>query len=113
MAQRTVTILTDDLDGTEGNDVETINFGLDGAAYEIDLTPKNREKLTKALTPFLDKARKAPKSASTVQKARAASNRDYDPKAVRAWAQSNKVDVPERGRIPMTVVEQYKAQGGI
>lgn len=111
MAQRTVTILTDDLDGTESNDVRPVHFALDGAEYEIDLTPKNRKGLEKALTPYLDKARKAPKSASTVQKARAAANRDYDPKAVRVWAQSNNVKVPDRGRIPASVVEQFKAAG--
>ena len=111
MAQRTVVVLTDDIDGTESNDVETVQFALDGAAYEIDLNKKHNEELRKALTPYLDKARKAPKSQSTVQKARAAANRDYDPKAVRAWAQANKVDVPERGRIPSEVVEKFKAAG--
>lgn len=111
MARREVTILTDDLDGSEATDIETVLFGFDGAQYEIDLTPKNRAGLEKALTPFLDKARRAGKSESTVQKARAAANRDYDPKAVRAWAQSNKVDVPDRGRIPASVVDQFKAAG--
>lgn len=111
MAQRTVTILTDDIDGTEGTDIETVSFSLDGAAYEIDLNPKHRDALVKALTPYLDKARKAPKSLSTQQKQRAASNRDYDPKAVRAWAEANKVDVPARGRIPQDVVDQFKAAG--
>jgi hypothetical protein len=111
MAQRVVTILTDDFDGTESNDVETVHFGFDGASYEIDLTKKNRVALEKALTPYLDKARKAPKSASTVQKQRAAANRDYDPKAVRAWAHSNKVEVPDRGRIPESVVLKFKEAG--
>lgn len=111
MARREVVVLTDDLDGSEATDIETVVFGFDGAQYEIDLTAKNRAGLEKALTPYLEKARKAGKSVSTVQKARAAANRDYDPKAVRVWAQSNKVDVPERGRIPAGVVEQFKAAG--
>jgi hypothetical protein len=111
MAQRTVTILTDDLDGTESSDIETVQFALDGASYEIDLSPKNRKKLEDALTPFLDKSRKAGKSESTRQKARAAANRDYDPKVVRIWAQSNNVAVPARGRIPQEVVDKFKAAG--
>lgn len=35
MAQKTVVILSDDLDGSDAN--ETITFGLDGSEYEIDL----------------------------------------------------------------------------
>jgi hypothetical protein len=113
MAQRTITILTDDLDGSESDDVQTIQFGFDGANYEIDLNPKNRTALEKALTPFLDKSRKAGKSISTVQKARAASNRDYEPKEVRSWAKANKVDVPDRGRIPQEVVDMFKKAGQV
>jgi hypothetical protein len=34
-----------------------------------------------------------------------------DPKAVRAWAASNKIQINDRGRIPASVVEQYRAAG--
>ena len=113
MAKREVIVLTDDLDGSESDDITTIQFGLDGALYEVDLTPANRDRLVDALTPFLDVARKSGKSQSAKEKARAASNRDYDPKAVRAWAQSNNVDVPDRGRIPAAVVDKFKAAGSL
>src|SRR3954447_4766959 len=38
VAQRTMVIITDDIDGTEG--AETVTFGLDGAQFEIDLAQK-------------------------------------------------------------------------
>lgn len=111
MAQRTVTILTDDLDGTESKDVETIRFGFDGATYEIDLTKKNRDALEKALTPYLNASRKAGKANTGSAGRSKASSRDYDPKAVRAWATAKKMDVPARGRIPAGVVDAFKKAG--
>jgi hypothetical protein len=50
------------------------------------------------------KAGRAPRGASTA-------TRDYDPKAVRKWAASNKVDVLARGRIPREVLERFRAEG--
>lgn len=35
--------------------------------------------------------------------------RDIDPKAVRRWARANGVEVPNAGRVPVRVVEQYLA----
>ena len=58
MAQRTVTILSDDLDGKEGRDIATVTFGFDGSTYAIDLSKKNRAGLEKALSPYIDAARK-------------------------------------------------------
>ena len=58
MAQRTVTILSDDLDGKEGRDIATVTFGFEGSTYEIDLSKKNRAALEKALSPYIDVARK-------------------------------------------------------
>jgi hypothetical protein len=42
---------------------------------------------------------------------RARPERDFDMAALRAWAKSNNVDVPQRGRIPQNIVDQYKAAG--
>ncbi len=58
MATRTITHVTDDLDGsTEA--VETVTFGLFGATYEVDLSKDNQKALEDALEPFLNVARKA------------------------------------------------------
>lgn len=109
MARETVVRLTDDLDGGPAD--ETILFGLDGINYEIDLATGHANSLRAALEQYVRVARPQTKSESTIQKTRAKSNRDYDPAAVRAWAISNKVKVPERGRIPLSVIEQFKQAG--
>jgi hypothetical protein len=104
MAQRTVISLEDDIDG--GKASETVTFALDGVQYEMDANEKNAKKLRVALQPFIDHARR-----TSGRKRRAAATRDYDPKAVRRWAEANKIEVPPRGRMPLTVIEQFKAAG--
>ncbi|MET7982449.1 MULTISPECIES: Lsr2 family protein [unclassified Streptomyces] len=101
MAQRVVVTLFDDIDGSEA--AETIAFGLDGRSYEIDLNPTNAEGLRKALEPYVEAGRKRSKSG----KAYTHTALTPDPAAVRAWARSNKMDVPPRGRIPKKVYEAF------
>lgn len=57
MAKQTVVVLSDDIDGREG-DVETVTFALDGVQYEIDLHAKNAARLRKSLDPFVLKGRR-------------------------------------------------------
>ena len=57
MAQKVQVLLVDDLDGSEAT--ETVAFGLDGAAYEIDLSSGNAGKLRKELAHYVEHARKA------------------------------------------------------
>ena len=111
MAQKVMTLLQDDLDGSEAT--ETVTFGLDGLTYEIDLNEKNSAKLRKALEPYLSAARRVGGSRSGRRRAgaRARSKSDVDPAAVRAWAASNKIKVSPRGRISAAVIEQYRAAG--
>ena len=54
MAKQVITLLTDDLDGGEAD--RTVEFGLDGVNYTIDLSEKNAGKLRKALDPYLSVA---------------------------------------------------------
>src|SRR4051812_17262074 len=54
MAKQIVTLLTDDLDGGEAD--RTVELGLDGVNYTIDLSEKNAGKLRKALDPSLSRA---------------------------------------------------------
>ncbi|MGW2300464.1 histone-like nucleoid-structuring protein Lsr2 [Streptomyces sp. NPDC001809] len=111
MAQRVVVTISDDMDGGEA--AETVAFGLDGKMYEIDLNAANAKKLRKALAPYLAAGRTTSAKAVT---GRSASRESYthtslapDPAAVRAWAQSNKMEVPARGRIPKRVYEAFRA----
>ncbi|AEW95709.1 MULTISPECIES: histone-like nucleoid-structuring protein Lsr2 [Streptomycetaceae] len=103
MAQRVVVTLSDDIDGGEAT--ETIAFGLDGKAYEIDLSAANADKLRNALTPYLKAGRRRSRSGKAYQRTSVAP----DPAAVRAWARSNGMDVPPRGRIPKKVYEAFEA----
>ena len=109
MAQRTVTVLSDDLDGTESDDIQTVRFGLDGATYEIDLSPKNREALEQALSPYLDVARRAGGRAASAPKKSAGRRDAAQTSAIREWARKNGYTVSERGRIPREVEEAYSA----
>lgn len=110
MAQRQVTIMTDDLTGKALPDGagETVCFSLDGASYEIDLDTTSAEKLRSALEPYLAAGRR-------VSDSRAGKRRrvklDHDPSAVRAWASANGIGVSDRGRIPAAVLAHFEAAG--
>jgi len=111
MAQRTLITLTDDIDGSEAS--ETVVFGLDGATYEIDLNDAHAEDLREVLAPYVAGARRVGRPAGgRAGRASAPGSRssdDVDPKAVRAWAEENGVEVNGRGRLKAEVVEQYRA----
>ncbi len=63
MAQRTSTIVIDDLTGAElGADAVTMEFALEGIAYEIDLAPASAADLREALQTFIGAARKVGKT---------------------------------------------------
>jgi hypothetical protein len=109
MAQRVVTELVDDLDGSaldEGAG-ETITFALDSLTFEIDLSDKNATKLRKAMAPYIAAGRRV----GSVKRARTSSKRaaNSDTKAIRAWAEDNGIELSARGRIPASVLEQYRA----
>ena len=112
MAQRRIVEFIDDLDGKpiRQGEGETVTFALEGVEYEIDLSKTNANKLRKALNPFVGAARTVgSKRDGRQQGGKSKRGRDYDIAALRAWARSNKVDVPARGRIPSEIVEKFKA----
>ena len=114
MTQRTVTRLIDDLDGTEipHGSGQTVSFGLDGQGYEIDLTNENAEGLREALTRYARAGRKVSGPSSRSRGAAKPSDKsDVSPRAVREWAKANKVEVSPRGRIPRSVIDQFRAAG--
>ena len=111
MAQQTITTLIDDIDGSQAN--ETVLFSLDGTTYEVDLNEAHAEDLREVLSPYVSVARRAGSSAGgrsgRARAARPATSSSVDPKAVRAWAQANGVEVSARGRINAAVQEQYRS----
>ena len=115
MAQRTVIRLVDDLDDTEIVDGagQTVSFGLDGRQYEIDLTNEHADELRVALDRYVHAARKVGgrQTRTRAGAGKVAAPVDYSPQAVRAWAKAHKIHVSPRGRIPQSVVEQFRAAG--
>lgn len=111
MAQKTIIRLTDDVDGSEAT--ETVSFGLDGTTYEIDLNDEHAADLREVLAPYVSVARRAGGGGRAVRggapSPRQRPSGDVDPKAVRAWAESNGIAVSPRGRIRADVVERYNA----
>src|SRR5690242_18658020 len=110
MAKQVITLLTDDLDGGEAD--RTVEFGLDGVNYTIDLSEKNIGKLRKALDPYLSAGTKMGRggiggSGRRPAVAVARSSRDEN-QAIREWASKNGHDLSARGRIPGHVVEAYR-----
>lgn len=57
MAQKVEVTITDDTTGEAG--AHSVEFAIDGTAYEIDLSEGNHSQLKSLLTPYIDKARKA------------------------------------------------------
>ena len=113
MAKQVITLLTDDLDGGEAD--RTVEFGLDGVNYTIDLSEKNAGKLRKALDPYLNVATRVGRSSADRGARRVApagtgrASRDQN-QAIREWATKNGYEVSERGRIPSSIVEAYHSK---
>jgi len=112
MAKQVITLLTDDLDGGEAD--RTVEFGLDGVNYTIDLSEKNAGKLRKALDPYLNVATRVGRSGSDARVTRRGAStgrasRDQN-QAIREWASKNGYEVSERGRIPSSIVEAYHSR---
>ena len=114
MAQRTQVVLIDDLDGEEIKEGgQSIAFSFGGTDYSIDLSETNAEKFEQALNPYIEHAqriggRRASRDRTATTTKAAGS---VDSKAVRAWAQSEGMELSSRGRIPAEVVEKYRAAG--
>jgi Lsr2 len=100
MARKVSIVMTDDLDGSDG--AETVAFSLDGVAYEIDLSAKNRAKLERALAPFIEASRRVPPGVRRRQRGRSGRS-PTGGTAVRTWARSE----------GLKVARQYKAARGL
>jgi hypothetical protein len=110
MATKEVITYTSDLSGVDitDNDAPTIYFTWDGTPYEIDLTSKEADKFYNAVKPYVDAARKH-KTTQTSRSSRSTAARS-NAAEIRAWAKSNGMDVPDRGRIPQEVRDAWDAR---
>ena len=114
MAQKVVTLLTDDITGKEipDGDGETIDFAFQGYTYSIDLDGKNAKKFRDAMSFYVDHARRTGKSTTAPLRRTGEPRRsvsDVEPSEVRAWAEENGYEVSPRGRIKAEIVEAFKA----
>ena len=107
MAQKVTVALEDDLTG--GPAVETVRFAFDGTGYEIDLNAKNITAFRKQVAPYVEHARKTGRVQAR-RAGRAPSSRQQSGD-IRAWAKEHGLAVSDRGRIPASVAEQYRAAG--
>ncbi|MFD9563371.1 Lsr2 family protein [Streptomyces sp. NPDC059994] len=115
MATKQITTYIDDLDGAESTDpyeIRTVEFGIDGTLYEIDLTDENAGKLRELLAPYMVAGRRV--GHHQVQAGRPAARPSVgdddalDAKAVRAWAKAQGYTLSDRGRIPLDVQQAYR-----
>ncbi|MGW1836996.1 histone-like nucleoid-structuring protein Lsr2 [Streptomyces sp. NPDC002067] len=104
MAQKIVTIYTDDFTGEESAEATPHTIAIDGVVYEIDLGPDSYDELMDAVGPFLKVGRRV-RGGKARTKAAASSNQDTA--AIRAWAKENGYIVNERGRVPADIREAY------
>lgn len=110
MASHTSIVLIDDLDGTPA--AETVEFGIDGEAFEIDLTAEHAEQLRAAIAPYRALGRRVPSRSAR----RARADRRADSSAerqrnqrIREWAAGRGLAVATRGRMPGGVAAAYCA----
>ena len=111
MAKQVITSLIDDIDGRPAS--QTIEFGLDGVSYSIDLSDRNANKLRSVLHPYIDAGTRVGRVASGGRRAGARTglpartSRDQTA-AIREWAAKAGHEISKRGRIPGRIVAAYE-----
>ncbi len=104
MAKKVTVTLVDDFDDSKTAD-ETVEFGVDGVTYEIDLSTKNADQLRDDVAKWAEHARRvggrkrAKGITTTVDREQTAT--------IREWARRNGHQVSSRGRIAAGVVDAY------
>jgi hypothetical protein len=106
MARKTRIILTDDFDGSEAT--TTVDFGLDGISYEIDLNEENAQKLREDISTWTGRGRRVRGRA----RRGTAQTGSSDTKRIRQWALDNGYQVSDRGRVPGEIRAAYASAHG-
>jgi Lsr2 len=100
--------LIDDVDGELAD--KTVQFGLDGVSYEIDLSEKNANRMREDLLPWVEAGRRIAGSRRRRAAGSGGVSVDREQSAeIRAWARKDGYQVAGRGRIPAEVLEAYRA----
>lgn len=103
MATKTKVVIVDDLDGSAAD--ETVEYGLDGVTYQIDLCQQNAIKFRDMMQEWIDHSRRTGgrRTVGTKSKIRHSSKSSR----IRQWARQQGLSISERGRIPAEVLAQY------
>ncbi len=112
MAQKVQVLLVCDLHDDEVEGTETVSFGLDGSAYEIDVCDTHGAALRDAFATYVGAARRAgrtPVSASRRPRAAAARGGNEKVAEMREWGRKHGHQVSERGRLSASLVGAYEA----
>jgi hypothetical protein len=109
MAQKVLVQLVDDLDGASSDDITTVQFGLDGVDYEIDLGSANAEGLRKIYAEYVEVARRTGGRLRRGTRPAGSAANPGEAGQVREWALANGYELSGRGRIPTQVIEAYKS----
>lgn len=112
MAQKVQILLVDDIDGGQAS--ETVEFGLDGVTYEIDLSDTNARALRDQLAYYISEGRRVSGRRRAAGgraggRSRSGGGTEATAAEIREWARANGHDVPDRGRVSAEVKEAYAA----
>jgi hypothetical protein len=114
VAQKVVSTLVDDLDGSAAT--ETVTFGLDGVTYEIDLTEEHANQLREGIATFVENGRRTGGRmlrgrhlVTSNGAGRSRTGNEPGAAQVREWAKKKRKPINDRGRVPQSLIDEYKA----
>ncbi|WP_372671778.1 histone-like nucleoid-structuring protein Lsr2 [Amycolatopsis kentuckyensis] len=109
MAQKVLVEILDDIDGSTA--AQTVQFGLDGVTYEIDLSDDNAASLRDELARYIAAGRRIGGRKVRVATGQSTTTSTTDRERnqqIRAWANANGYEVSERGRLSSEVIAAYE-----
>jgi hypothetical protein len=109
VAQKVLVEILDDIDGSTA--AQTVQFGLDGVTYEIDLSDDNASALRDELARYIAAGRRIGGRKVRVATGQSTTTSTTDRERnqqIRAWANSNGYEVSERGRLSSEVIAAYE-----
>ena len=104
MARKTHVVLVDDIDGSEAS--QSVEFGLDGVTYQIDLNEEHAAELREAINAWVEKGRRTGGRRAYGRGPRRPQN---DNEALRKWARENGYQVKDRGRVSAEIRAAFEA----
>ena len=88
--------MMDEIDGSQAD--ETVRFGLDGEAFELNLSKAHAEELRRSLEPYVKTAGKTGSKRNSRRFRSAAIDKDQA-RAIRGWAKQHGMKVSDSGRV--------------